>query len=63
MKMYVWKNVLHNAGFGMICVLASSLEEALTTAREQLEDYEFGELSKDYEEFATPTAVRCWGSS
>lgn len=52
MKLYVWQST-----HIMICVMASSLEEAFATAKKQLPDYEHDYLNSEYEIFNTPKAL------
>ena len=52
LKLYVWESQ-----YIMICVMASSLEEAFAAAKEQLPDYEYDYLNGEYQVYSAPKAV------
>ncbi len=63
MKLYVWEGdgVLTEHTDGMICVLAESLEQALSLIREKY-DYCMTSFPADrYKVIEQPEAFLCWG--
>lgn len=62
LKMYVWEDVLTDYTSGLVCILASSLEEALEQAREEFPSYVVeGFAGHEYQVYEKPKAVYVYG--
>ncbi len=63
LKLYVWEDVLHNYGPGLLVCLAHSLEEAHKVVKEKHGDnYAIREaLGSNYKVITEPESFLAWG--